>query len=114
MDMIPATDPLRPPALRREDFTEERIAAFAVTAERAGFNRRGFCDKGITDLTESVGIESGADLRDRLAQTALGFVNDEAGIIPLHQQPLHWGIARQFDVPQRADDQLMLYRIGRL
>ena len=31
--------------------------------------------------------------------------------IPLHQQGLAWGIASGVEVPQRADDQVMLWRL---
>ena len=35
--------------------------------------------------------------------------HDEAGLIPLHQQSLIWGVSKKVKIVQRADNQILFY-----
>ena len=35
--------------------------------------------------------------------------HDEAGVIPLHQQALTWGVSKKVEIAQRADNQILFY-----
>ena len=43
------------------------------------------------------------------ATTARRIVHDEAGLIPLHQQALNWGVSKKVKIVQRADNQILFY-----
>ena len=40
---------------------------------------------------------------------AFKIVHEEAGLLPLHQQSLAWGISKKVKIAQRADNQILLY-----
>lgn len=37
---------------------------------------------------------------------AFRIIHDEAGLIPLHQQPLAWGVAKGVELTLRRDNQI--------
>ena len=68
------------------------------------------------DVSESktAAIEAGrspiveAGLDEMIAE-AYRINHDEAGIIPLHQQSLAWGVSKKVQIVQRADNQILFY-----
>jgi peptide/nickel transport system substrate-binding protein len=67
------------------------------------FNFGGYCNPQIDRLARQVLVEADKARRDRLILDAFRILHEEAGIIPLHQQKLAWGVARTVETPQRAD-----------
>jgi peptide/nickel transport system substrate-binding protein len=35
--------------------------------------------------------------------------HEEAGVLPLHQQALAWGVSKKVNIAQRADNQILFY-----
>ena len=40
---------------------------------------------------------------------AFRIAHEEAGLIPLHQQSLIWGVSKKVKIAQRADNQILFY-----
>jgi peptide/nickel transport system substrate-binding protein len=73
------------------------------------FNYGGYCNKEVDELTKQVLVETDTKKRDELIHKAFTIIHDEAGLIPLHQQSLAWGVSKKVDIAQRADNQILLY-----
>jgi peptide/nickel transport system substrate-binding protein len=67
------------------------------------FNFGGYCNPTIDALTRKILVESDHTTRNRMIGEAFQLLRDDAGMIPLHQQMLTWGVARNIHVVQRAD-----------
>ncbi len=67
------------------------------------FNFGGYCNREIDRLAHQILVEADKVKRDRLILKTFRILHEEAGIIPLHQQKLAWGVARTIETPQRAD-----------
>jgi peptide/nickel transport system substrate-binding protein len=53
-----------------------------------------------------VGSETDQAKRNAMIKEAFQIVKDEVGYLPLHQQPLSWGVSDRVMVNQRADNGL--------
>lgn len=73
------------------------------------FNYGGYCNRKVAELTRRIAVESDRQKRDDLILQAFTIIHEEAGIIPLHQQVLAWGVAKTVTIPQRADNQILFY-----
>jgi peptide/nickel transport system substrate-binding protein len=67
------------------------------------FNFGGYCNAEIDQLSRKILVETDKGKRDQLIVQAFRILHEDAGIIPLHQQTLVWGVARNVEVAQRAD-----------
>ena len=61
-------------------------------------------DQRVTELTDRVQVETDQAKRQALIDEAFQIHLDEVGHIPLHQQPLSWGISEAVEVAQRPDN----------
>jgi peptide/nickel transport system substrate-binding protein len=75
----------------------------------AQFNYGGYCNPKVDELAGRILVESDTKKRDDLIAQAFRIVHDDAGIIPLHQQALAWGVSKKLKIVQRADNQILLY-----
>jgi peptide/nickel transport system substrate-binding protein len=73
------------------------------------FNFGGYCNAEIDKLARQIVVETDKDKRDRLIGQAFRILHEDAGIIPLHQQTLVWGVARNVEVTQRADGHIRFH-----
>ncbi len=74
---------------------------------RAGlFNLGGYCNPRVDELTKLVAAETDPAKRQALIDEAFTIHKREVGHIPLHQQPLSWGVRDGVTVAQRADNVL--------
>jgi peptide/nickel transport system substrate-binding protein len=73
------------------------------------FNYGGYCNKQVDDLANKILIETDNTKRDDLIAQAFRIVHEEAGLIPLHQQALAWGVSKKVKIVQRADNQILFY-----
>ena len=73
------------------------------------FNYGGYCNPTVDALTNQIGVEIDKTKRDDLIYQAFKIVHDEAGLLPLHQQALAWGVSKSVTIPQRADNQILFY-----
>ena len=72
------------------------------------FNLGGYCNPRINELAAMIQSETDQARRQGLIDEAFRIHKDEAGHIPLHQQPLSWGVSEQVDLVQRPDNVLDL------
>ena len=63
----------------------------------------------VDEITKKVLGETDKDKRDALIAEGFKIIHDEAGLIPLHQQALVWGVSKKVNMVQRADNQILLY-----
>jgi peptide/nickel transport system substrate-binding protein len=75
----------------------------------AAFNLGGYCNPKIDELAGKILVESDTKKRDELIAEAFRINHDEAGVIPLHQQSLIWGVSKKVKMVQRADNQILFY-----
>jgi peptide/nickel transport system substrate-binding protein len=67
------------------------------------FNFGGYCNPQIDALARKILVETDPAARNRMIGEAFRLLHEDAGMIPLHQQMLSWGVARGVHVIQRAD-----------
>lgn len=86
------------------------LAACRDTKTGAGrFNYGGYCNPGIDDLTRAILTESDETKRNDMILEAFKILHRDVSHIPLHQQPLSWGVSKRAHVVQRADNAFMFY-----
>ncbi len=68
------------------------------------FNLGGYCNKRINELAASIKSETDQTKRQAMIEEAFQIHKDEYGHIPLHQQPLSWGVSEKVEVNQRPDN----------
>jgi peptide/nickel transport system substrate-binding protein len=73
------------------------------------FNYGGYCNSRIQELNKVILIETDTAKRNGMIAEAFRINHEEAGVIPLHQQALAWGVSNKVDIVQRADNQILLY-----
>jgi peptide/nickel transport system substrate-binding protein len=83
------------------------------TADGSGgkgqFNNGGYCNPKVDDLATKVLVEADTAKRDAMIVEAFKTLHDDVGYIPLHQQALAWGVAKNVEMVQRADNQPLFY-----
>ncbi len=70
------------------------------------FNLGGYCNKEIDALTSKIEVETDQALRNKMIKEAFTILRNDYGYLPLHQQPMSWGVRKGIKVAQRADDVL--------
>ncbi len=79
------------------------------TGGKGQFNNGGYCNQKVDQLAASVLTESDTTKRNAMILEAFKILHDDVGYIPLHQQALAWGVARNVEIVQRADNQPLFY-----
>lgn len=75
---------------------------------KGSFNLGGYCNQRVTELADLIQVEIDPAKRQALIDEANKIHADEVGHIPLHQQPLSWGVSDKVTVAQRPDDMFHL------
>ena len=78
-------------------------------SSRGEANLGGYCNRNVDRLADEIRVEMDESRRDQLTKQTFQIVLDDFGYIPLHQQPLAWGISKNVRLTQRADNQVLLY-----
>jgi peptide/nickel transport system substrate-binding protein len=73
------------------------------------FNNGGYCNPKVDDLTTKVLVETDTAKRNAMIFEAFKTLHEDVGYIPLHQQALSWGVAKNVEITQRADNQPLFY-----
>jgi peptide/nickel transport system substrate-binding protein len=94
-----------PPSLDSWNVLTNLASCRDKTPAGRAVNLRGYCSPAVDRVSEEIRVETDSDRRDRLIAEAFRVIHDDAGIIPLHQQMLGWGVSRTISVRQRADNQ---------
>ncbi|MEZ5658607.1 MAG: ABC transporter substrate-binding protein [Burkholderiaceae bacterium] len=68
------------------------------------FNLGGYCNPRINELAAMIQSETDQAKRQAMIDEAHKIHQDEVGHIPLHQQPLSWGVSDKASVVQRPDN----------
>ena len=63
----------------------------------------------IEELDKQILVETDTAKRDDMIAEAFRINHEEAGVIPLHQQALVWGVSKKVKIAQRADNQILFY-----
>jgi peptide/nickel transport system substrate-binding protein len=78
-------------------------------SSRGESNLGNYCNKEMDALTDKILVETDTAKRDALIKQAFEIANKDWGYIPVHQQALAWGVNKNVDLVQRADNQVLLY-----
>src|SRR3546814_17955996 len=70
---------------------------------KGSFNLGGYCNERVTELADLIQVETDPEKRQTLIDEANRIHSEEVGHIPLHQQPLSWGVRDNVPVSQRPD-----------
>ncbi len=70
------------------------------------FNLGNYCNARVDEITGLVEKETDPANRQALIDEAFQIVKDDVGYLPIHQQPLSWGVRDGVTVAQRADNVL--------
>jgi len=76
---------------------------------RGQFNNGGYCNPKVDELALKVLVEIDTAKRDAMILEAFKTLHDDVGYIPLHQQALAWGVLKNVEIVQRADNQPLFY-----
>ncbi len=74
--------------------------------KRGQANLGNYCNKTVDALADKIGSETNVDKRRELINEATGILQKEVGYLPLHQQPLSWGVRDGVTLKQRPDNVL--------
>ncbi|MEX0583731.1 MAG: ABC transporter substrate-binding protein, partial [Sneathiella sp.] len=74
--------------------------------KRGMFNLGNYCNPKVDELTAAIGSETDQAKRTAMIEEAFKIVKDEVGYMPIHQQPIAWGVSDRVTVNQRADNGL--------
>lgn len=70
------------------------------------FNLGNYCNSTVDALSVKIESETDQAKRNAMISQAFKIVQDEVGYLPIHQQPLSWGVSDRVTVNQRADNAL--------
>jgi peptide/nickel transport system substrate-binding protein len=76
---------------------------------RGEANLGGYCNKDMDALADKILVESDTAKRDQMIKQAFEMGIKDYGYIPLHQQPLAWGVSKKVKIWQRSDNEVLFY-----
>ncbi len=82
------------------------IACRNKEKKQGQFNLGGYCNKRIDALTDKIAAETDPQKRQAYIDEAAAILRKDVGYLPIHQQPLSWGVREGVSVAQRADNVL--------
>jgi peptide/nickel transport system substrate-binding protein len=80
-----------------------------ATGKGSPFNYGGWCNPKVSEINAKILVEIDVKKRDQMIADAFKIIHEEVGLIPLHQQALAWGVAKNTKIVQRADNQILFY-----
>jgi peptide/nickel transport system substrate-binding protein len=98
-----------PGSLDSWNVIENIIGCRDANGKGGTFNFGGYCNPRITELNKLILVEADTKKRDDMITEAFRICHEEAGVIPLHQQSLMWGVSKKVQIVQRADNQILFY-----
>ncbi len=79
--------------------------------KRGQFNLGNYCNPRVDELANQIGEETDVARRQALIDEAAKIIREEVGYLPIHQQPLSWGVRDGISVAQRPDNVLDLRNV---
>ncbi|TNE35858.1 MAG: ABC transporter substrate-binding protein [Alphaproteobacteria bacterium] len=95
-----------PGSMDSENVLSSLIVCRDPDAKRGMFNLGNYCNPKVDALDEKIVSETDQKKRDAMISEAFKIVKDDVGYLPVHQQPLSWGVSDRVTVNQRADNGL--------
>ncbi|PHQ70513.1 MAG: ABC transporter substrate-binding protein [Sneathiella sp.] len=95
-----------PSSMDSENVLSSLIACQNKETKKGLFNLGNYCNPKIDELTVAIGSETDQAKRNAMISEAFVILKNEYGYIPIHQQPLSWGVSDRVTVNQRADNTL--------
>jgi peptide/nickel transport system substrate-binding protein len=95
-----------PGSIDSHNVLQNLLACRSKETKAGQFNLGGYCNPKVDELSSQIGGETDPDRRQALIDAAFQIHKDEVGHIPIHQQPLSWGVRDGVTVAQRADNVL--------
>ncbi len=84
------------------------LMATPAAGGRGQFNLGSYSNKRIDELTTAIATETDQARRNSMIREAMKIHQDDIGHIPLHQQALAWGMKRNVNTVQLADNFMFL------
>jgi len=75
-------------------------------AKAGMFNIGNYCNPKVDELAAKIGSETDQAKRNAMLKEAFSMLKEDVGYLPIHQQPLSWGVRDGVEVNQRADNAL--------
>ena len=98
-----------PGSLDSWNVVENIIGCRDANGKGGTFNFGGYCNQRIEELAQKILVETDNTKRDEMIAEAFRINHEEAGVMPLHQQALAWGVSKKVNIVQRADNQILFY-----
>ncbi|MCF8468272.1 MAG: ABC transporter substrate-binding protein [Sneathiella sp.] len=95
-----------PSTMDAENALSSLIVCRNKEEKRGLFNLGNYCNPKVDELTAAIGSETDQAKRNAMIREAFQIVKDDVGYLPVHQQPLSWGVSDRVTVNQRADNGL--------
>jgi peptide/nickel transport system substrate-binding protein len=95
-----------PGTMDTENVLSSLIACQNKEAKKGMFNLGNYCNPKVDELSAMVGSETDQAKRNGMIKEIFSIVKKEYGYLPIHQQPLSWGVSDRVTVSQRADNAL--------
>jgi peptide/nickel transport system substrate-binding protein len=95
-----------PGSIDSHNVLQNLLACRSKETKAGQFNLGGYCNPKVDELSSQIGGETDPDRRQALIDAAFQIHKDEVGHLPIHQQPLSWGVRDGVAVAQRADNVL--------
>ena len=80
------------------------LMASPAAGGRGQFNLGSYSNAKVDDLTAKIASETDQGKRNAMISEAFKIHSDEIGHLPLHQQALAWGMRKNVELIQRADN----------
>lgn len=95
-----------PGSIDSHNVLQNLIACRNAETKAGQFNLGGYCNPKVDALAAKVAAETEPGKRQALIDEAFSIHKAEVGHLPIHQQPLSWGVRDGVSVAQRADNVL--------
>lgn len=95
-----------PGSMDAENVLSSLIVCQNADAKKGMFNLGNYCNPKVDELTAAIGSETDQGKRNEMIAEAFKIVKEDVGYMPIHQQPLSWGVSDRVTVNQRADNGL--------
>ena len=80
------------------------VSTFDPEKQSGQFNYGRYSNPAIDALTDKILSETDAETRQSMIAAAMTLLKEDVGYLPIHQQPLSWGVRDGVTVAQRAND----------
>ena len=97
-----------PSTMDAENALQNLVVSFSKTSNDGQFNYGHYSNPKIDALSEKIQVETDKAKRQKMLDEAFKLLKDDYGYLPIHQQPLSWGVRDGVKVVQRADNVLDL------